>query len=219
LHIVAGWITGLEIQQEPRLYLWGLSISEDTFQPWDLLIAARKRFESNLPVQRPPTEPDIALYLPGYYLILIEAKFTSPNPFYVDGPRRTPTSLTKDELMDLYQDPALHMLDVENARQAERVYYQLWRNMVFAEWMARAGHGGTQAYVANLTKDGQEEESCKHFRELMKPECAGRLVHVTWEDLYTKITASAGLSRLRRYLESKTAGLIQAFDFTGKAIV
>ena len=87
LHTVAGWITGLEIQEEPP-YLWGLSISDDAFQPWDLLLAARERFESNLPVKRPPTEPDIALYLPGYYLILIEAKFTSSNPFYVDGPPR-----------------------------------------------------------------------------------------------------------------------------------
>src|SRR5438094_81658 len=64
LHVVARWITGMEIELEPRLYLWGLSISDETFEPWDLLIAARKQFESNLPVVRPPTEPDIALYLP-----------------------------------------------------------------------------------------------------------------------------------------------------------
>src|SRR5208282_1292283 len=84
--------------------------------PWDLLIAARQRFEANLPVNRPWTEPDIALYLPGRYLILIEAKFTSPNPAYENGPQKDPKSLTKDELLDIYQDSALTILDVERTR-------------------------------------------------------------------------------------------------------
>jgi hypothetical protein len=150
LHVVARLITGLDIQQEPHLYLWGLSISDHTFKPWELLIAARERFESNLPVERPLTEPDIALYLPRYYLILIEAKFTSPNPFYIDGPRRDGCSLTKSELLEIYQDSALRMLDMEKARRAERVYYQLWRNMVFAEWMARYADQGLQANPFNM---------------------------------------------------------------------
>ena len=77
LHQVASLITGLRILDEPQLYLWGLSASDDSFQPWNLLIAARERFESNLPIERPLTEPDIALYLPGKYLILIEAKLSS----------------------------------------------------------------------------------------------------------------------------------------------
>ena len=89
LHDVAAWITGVTFPEEPRLYLWGISLDGDLFQPWDLLIAARRRFEQNLPVDRPLTEPDIALHLPGRYLILIEAKFTSPNTFYTSGPRGT----------------------------------------------------------------------------------------------------------------------------------
>ena len=121
LHLVAGWITGLEILAEPRLYLWGLSISDETFEPWEMLIEAREHFESHLPVKRPQTEPDIALYLPGRYLILIEAKFTSPNTFYSDGPRRDARSLTKNELLDIYQDPALQMLDVEKAAGRARL--------------------------------------------------------------------------------------------------
>ena len=213
LHVVAGRITGLDIQQEPRLYLWGVSISDDSFQPWDLLIAARDRFERNLPVQRPPTEPDIALYLPGHYLILIEAKFTSPNPFYTDGPRRDARSLTKDELLDIYQDPDLHILDVEAARRAKRVYYQLWRNVVFAEWMARAANAGTVAYVANLTREGQERDNCEEFQRLMNADSVARLVHLSWEDIYRRATQSPVVSRMRRYLETKTAGLRPAFNF------
>jgi hypothetical protein len=213
LHVVAQLITGQEVSAEPYLYLWGLSISDETFKPWDLLLAARERFESNLPVERPKTEPDIALYLPGHYLILIEAKFTSPNPFYTDGPRRDTKSLTKNELLDIYQDAALQILDVQNARQAERVYYQLWRNMIFAEWMALAEGCGTSAYHANLTRAGNEDESCEHFRGLINLEFAGRFVHLSWEEIYLRSTDSPELSRLRGYIEAKTAGLLQSFSF------
>ncbi len=217
LHVVAKWITGLDIQQEPHLYLWGLSISDETFKPWDLLIAARERFESNLPVQRPPTEPDIALYLPGYYLILIEAKFTSYNPFYTNGPRRDACSLTKQELLDIYQDSALHMLDLQAGLRAERVYYQLWRNVIFAEWMGREAQPGTVAYVANLTRDGQDRDSFGQFQGLMSPGSSGRFVHLSWEDPYGRMTQSPGLTKMRRYLQTKTAGLRQIFSLQGHA--
>jgi hypothetical protein len=212
LHVVARWVTGLDIEIEPHLYLWGICLTGDTFEPWDLLFKARERFESNLPVDRPQTEPDIALYLPGYYLILIEAKFTSPNPFYVDGPRRDAKSLTKNELLDIYQDADLQMLDVQKARRAERVYYQLWRNMVFAEWMAHRVDRGVLSYFANLTRVGEENESCGSFREQVRPDYAGRFAHIPWEDICDLCTPEhRQLWQLRRYLETKTAGLVQAF--------
>jgi hypothetical protein len=211
LHVVARMITALEIREEPRLYLWGLSISDDKFEPWDLLIAARQRFESNLPVERPLTEPDIALYLPGYYLILIEAKFTSANPFYTDGPRRNPHSLTKDELLDIFQDPSLQMLDVSKARRADRVYSQLWRNMVFTEWIAGSAGHGTRAYVSNLTKGGQDGPSHEQFHRLMKPDSSARFVPLWWEQIFFRMTEPQGLARVRQYLINKSAGLLPAF--------
>ncbi len=214
LNVLAEQITGRAIRAEPKLYLWGLSLTDNTLELWDLLKAARKRFESNLPVERPLTEPDIALHLPGYYLILIEAKFTSSNPFYVDGPRKDAKSLTKDELLDIYQDSALYILDVEKARRAERVYYQLWRNMVFAEWMALADGKGTQAYHANLTMAGEENESCEHFNRLINLLFDGRFVHLSWQEICFLITESPEFSGLRRYLETKTTGLVRVFTFS-----
>ena len=212
LREVAAWLTGLVIPEEPRLYLWGLRVDEDSVVPWDLLIQARERFEQNLPVNRPLTEPDIALHLPGRYLILIEAKFTSPNPFYTNGPRKNPKSLTKGELIEIYQDPALKILDVAKATRAGQVHYQLWRNMVFAEWMALADGPGTRAYHASLTRLGQERESCDRFRELLRPGFAGRFVHRTWEEIDDLWAARLPeLSRLHHYLETKTAGLVPAF--------
>lgn len=210
LHHVANRITGLDILDEPYLFLWGICLTEDTFEPWDLLIAARKRFESNLPVKRPLTEPDIALYLPGQYLILIEAKFTSPNPYYTDGPRKDPTSLTKKELLDIYQSPELYFLDVEAARASDRVHYQLWRNMVFAEWMGRQD-GKTQPFHASLTKAGKDEPGCKQFGSLLCPSVSTCFVPLSWNAVTCTLHATAKCSLLTAYLHGKTA-LLRAAD-------
>jgi hypothetical protein len=212
LHEIARWITGQDIPTEPFLFLWGIGLHQDTFKPWDLLIEARERFESNLPVSRPLTEPDIALLLPGRYLVLIEAKFTSPNTFYTNGPRKDASSLTKAELLNLYRDRDLRILDWEMAMASERVYYQLWRNMVFAEWMAGRDQKSTRAYHVSLTRAGSENDSCDHFREMVRPEYRDRFVHIAWEDIYYQCARdNRRLERLQRYLETKTAGLKRAF--------
>jgi hypothetical protein len=84
--------------------------------------------------------------------------------------------------------------------------------VVFAEWMARAAGPGTLAYVANLTRVGQDRESCSEFRGLMKSAAAGRFARLTWEDLYVRSAEFPTVSRLCQYLETKTAGLIRAFN-------
>ena len=117
---LAGAITGDPCTAEPFLYLWGICLSDDAFDPMELLIAARKRFESTLPVDRPYTEPDIMLHLPGRYLILIEAKFTSPNTIYARRPRKDAQSLTLDELLEIYHDPSLQILDYAKQRLPPR---------------------------------------------------------------------------------------------------
>ena len=207
-------VTGIRTDAEPDLYLWGLKLTDDAVAPWDLLVAARERFESNLPVDRPLTEPDIALHLPGRYLVLIEAKFTSPNPSYAAGPRKDARSLTKDELLRIYHDPGLAILDRPRAVEAYRVHYQLWRNTVFAEWMAKLDDRRTQAFHANLTRTGEEIVSCAEFRSLLNPDATDRFVHIAWEDLH-RLT-SRGLhdpvaARLDRYLRTKTTRLRPAF--------
>ena len=52
--------------EEPHLYLWGIRVDDDSFEPWDLLIAARQRFESHLP--EPPWRRRWARKLPRYGL-------------------------------------------------------------------------------------------------------------------------------------------------------
>jgi hypothetical protein len=208
-------ITGDTSPLEPLLFLWGICLTDDAFDAWDLLVAARERFESDLPVVRPLTEPDIMLWLPGRYLILIEAKFTSPNMTYERGPRKDTQSLTLDELLEIYHDPTLHILDHEQARSASQVYYQLWRNMFFSEWMAREDHPATKAYHVNLVRRGYEKESAAEFHGLVKPEFKDRFQRITWEQIHHIYAADPRLSTLSRYLETKTAGLVRAFRMEG----
>jgi hypothetical protein len=212
LATVASQLLGETSTQPPRLYLWGIRVDDDSFQPWDLLIAARQQFESNLPVNRPYTEPDIALYLPSQYLVLIEAKFTSPNPVYEQGPRKDSQSLTLAELLNIYWHPALRSLNHPLARTRPRVHYQLWRNMVFAEWMAKADGSGVRPYHLNLVRERSELQSTGEFAELLRPDFRDRFRRVTWESLVASLEAASehGL-HLRQYVRNKTACLRAAF--------
>ncbi len=207
---VAELLIGESHAEQPRLYLWGIRVDDDSFEPWDLLIAARERFESHLPVQRPQTEPDIALHLPGRYLVLIEAKFTSPNPVYERGPRKDPQSLTLDELLDIYWDPTLRILDYEKAKRQPRIHYQLWRNMVFAEWMARLEGPATVAYHVNLVRATAAIGDSAAFKHLVRPRSKGRFSRRTWEAVQHSCLQHVKNSS-HEFLSQKTANLRPAF--------
>jgi hypothetical protein len=214
LNYIGRLITGLDIEEEPQLYLWGLNLTDDSCRPWDLLQAARERFERRLPVKRPLTEPDAAIFLPGHYLILNEIKLCSPNPVYRDGPRKNAQSLTKKELLNIYSDLACQMLDMEKAQAADAVAYQMFRNFQFSSWMAYHAEPGTQAYFANLVRRGYELHTFQQFSELVRPEYRGRVSQIHWEDMFVLAGLAGGkLLRLQEYLLTKTVNLQLAFDF------
>jgi len=202
---------GEESPKKPDLYLWGIRINDGSFQGWDLLDRARQRFESRLPVRRPYTEPDIALHLPGYYLILIEAKFGSPNTTYVPGDRHEAQDLTFAELLGIYHDPELRILDHGLALRQSQIHYQLWRNLVFAEWMAAIEGTRTRAYHVNLVREGYETEAAETFGRLVRPEFRTRFHQWTWEALYRGFCQRPEMARCARYLENKTYALRPAF--------
>ena len=204
--------TGESHTTEPQLFLWGIRLTADAFDAWPLLIAARKRFESNLPVDRPQTEPDIALHLPGKYLILIEAKFTSPNTYYKRGPRKDKSSLTLDELLSLYDEPQHEILNREAAAAVDRIFYQLWRNTVFAEWMAQFDGPYTKAYHLNLVRTGYERETAMEFARLITPGFEDRFNQITWEQIFAWSSGDERLTTMSQYLRTKTAGLTKAFN-------
>ena len=203
-------LIGDQYDEEPHLYLWGIRVSDDLFEPWDLLVAARDRFESNLPVDRPLTEPDIALHLPGKYLVLIEAKFTSPNGWYRQGVRQNDMDLTLEELLDIYSGEEIRLLNTDLAQQCEQIPYQLWRNTVFADWMASQDSPQTKPYHVNLVREGYEHESQEAFVTLLNEPYEDRFRPETWEAIYGWLAASSFCDRLRHYMEQKTANLVKA---------
>lgn len=212
LGALAAKVFGLPTDIEPDLYLWGINLNDDSFSFWELLRKARSRFESNLPVERPLTEPDIMLHVPGQYLALIEAKFTSENGVYFCGRRATPQSLTTEELVSIYSDETHQLLNIKEAKKRQRIHYQLWRNTVFAEWIARQDHEKSQAYQINLVRAGQDEDSASEFHGLVSEGFQNRFRQVTWEQIYKYAeTQRPKLIGLCRYMHEKTANLQKAF--------
>lgn len=192
----------------PDLYLWGINM--DSYQPWDLLIMARQRFESNLPVERPLTEPDIAIHVPGELILLIEAKFTSTNPFYGRGKRANAQSLTLDELVSIYQAKEVQSLDLPKAEEAVRIHYQLWRNLVFAEWMATMDSTSTQFQVLNLVCQESENQSLPEFCQLLQQPSLSPVKRIEWESIHAW-ARQRNLDPLDQYMEQKTSALKPAF--------
>lgn len=205
--------TGHKPTREPRLFLWGLELKPDMVEPWSLLIAARNRFERDLPVDRPKTEPDIALYVPGEILLLIEAKFTSRNPIYRRDHRKL-LDLTLGQLIQIYQWPEMRLLDVQEASRRDVIHYQLWRNLIFADFMAQQDSPDTLCCVANLVRDGLEAEVCEPMLTLMPADYRSHFEQVTWEQLFT-IAEKAGALDLCRYMLNKTARLKPALKLGG----
>jgi len=215
LHRVVQLVTGQRCAEEPQLFLWGLKINKTTVEPWDLLVAARERFESDLPVCRPQTEPDVGLLIHGHLLILLEAKFTSGNTIYQSDATNKLFDMTIGQLVTIYRDNSLKMMDDGAARQRRSLNEQLWRNAVLAEWMARQDSARTEAYVCNLVREGYEDQVCEAFLTLMRPESRGNFEQLTWETVHqTVATDRRQMPALCRYLEQKTARLKPAFRLT-----
>jgi hypothetical protein len=95
---------------------------------------------------------------------------------------------------------------------ASQVHYQLWRNMTFSEWMAREDHPQTKAFHVNLVRKGFEKASAAEFQRLLNPAFRDRFRRLTWEGIYRFFAGDPALETMRRYLETKTAGLVRAFN-------
>ncbi|MEM9109137.1 MAG: hypothetical protein AAGC72_03865 [Planctomycetota bacterium] len=202
-------VTGMKPSSEPKLFLWGLELHNKSVTPWQHLIEARERFESDLPVQRPMTEPDIGLWVPGQVTLLIEAKFCSSNPTYrID--RTKLLDLTLGQLLQIYQWDGMKLLSLKEARRREELHYQLWRNLCFSEHMAGLDSSSTQPYVANLVREGYEADVCEPVLTMMNAEYRDRFEQITWEQMH-RIAVDAGIHDLCRYMEQKTARLKPAF--------
>jgi hypothetical protein len=190
---------------EPELYLWGNRIDTDCI-PWASLNEVRKKLEESMAI---PTEPDIILRIPGQAIVVIEAKFGSPNGSLA-GKRRRFGSVT--EFLKRYRckegatDPLNRKWISEQADN--RVREQLCRNIIFAHWLTSELE---QPFVINLVR-----RKATNDEELFRQHLAQNEVrfHVRmWEDLFNlPIIKSEQASVLRRYLRNKTLNLLPAFE-------
>ena len=83
--------------------------------------------------------------------------------------------------------------------------------MTFSEWMAREDHPRTKAFHVNLVRRGYERASAAEFAALLNPALRDRFRRLTWEGVYRFFAGNPALDTMRRYLQTKTAGLVPAF--------
>jgi hypothetical protein len=143
LAALAQRLSRIESNGEPELYLWGLRVSLDDPgipKPFDALCEARNVFESD--IVKYQTEPDIMMYAPGKFLVLIEAKFMSNNP----------KSKTPAEILNRYRADRLPPDSLCVPTTETPLFSQLYRNLVFAIWMAAKLN--VEWRLINLTRKG-----------------------------------------------------------------
>jgi hypothetical protein len=210
LHRVVELITGETTAREPRMFLWGIEVGGEAIKPWSLLQKARQYLEADLlPVGRPQTEPDIALWEPGRYLINIEAKLASPNSFLVHDKTKL-LDLTLGQFVQIYSKGASRLLDWDEARSRDRLPGQLIRNLRFADLQALMDSDDTEPYVVNLVREGYEHEICEPVLTLLHADHRGRFERLTWETIYG-LARTHSLQPLCQYMENKTVRLKRAF--------
>ncbi len=213
----------VDTNEEPELYLWGLKVSLDGPVPndqFDALCAARKVFECG--ISQFLTEPDIMMYVPKRFLILIEAKFTSSNtttkPDGNDVPDEKPKS--REGILRRYSADRLPTGSLRTPTKDTPLFSQLYRNLVFAIHMAK--ELDVQWGLVNLTskhlpsKRASEKMSADltTFADaVLPPESRQRFVPYTWEQLFRDhVEGKDDLHELATYLRLKSANRGKAFD-------
>ena len=198
-------LSGLEPISEPELYLWGVQIGVPAPHLWPRLAEVRGILEPRI---RIPTEPDIVLRVPGQALVLVEAKFGSPNS-------PLPKKMTVDEFLGRYRSPdgAVDRLDRNwiSRQLPGDILAQLCRNVVFAQRLAAEGE---TPMVVNLVRQNEEAGVVERFAPHLAHDRPVGFRRATWEGLYRLPLMSGGdAAPLRRYFENKTSKLKKAFTF------
>ena len=198
-------LTGECATDEPELYMWGNRIGADIGK-WQGLLDVRKQLEGDLNL---PTEPDIMLRVPGQAVVLIEAKFGSPNSSLDKKVGRFGSA---ENFLKRYRckPGGAGVLNTKwiSEQTSDRILEQLCRNAVFAHWLALEGE---QAFVINLvTRRARNDELA--FRQHLAGD--GVRFHVrNWENLVgLQAIQTEQASILHSYLRNKTLNLLPAFD-------
>ncbi len=199
--------TGCRARAEPQLFFWGMEVWPD-FRPgtWGRLSDARAEFREA--GSRIPTEPDIAIRVAGQALVLIEAKFGSPN-----GTLEHKRDITVAKFVERYCSSTSEGGPFDRkaigGMRPDEVLEQLCRNVAFANYMAT---GGEEAFVVNLVRAEAETDVKERMQRHLSTRSRVRFRRITWEDLARLPSLQHDeAANLRSYVRTKTLRLRPAF--------
>jgi hypothetical protein len=174
------------------------------------LIKARGQFERG--IHKMLTEPDVMLYCPGQCLIVIEAKFMSGNSIAKIDAQDVPNEKPKSRaaILSRYSVDNLPPIPLMTDHLVEPFFSQLYRNLVFAIWMAR--ELDVEWRLVNLVSQLHHHESdpTPFIHSLLPLAFQKRFVRYDWERLFRDhISNSPDLGDLAEYLRYKSANCVQ----------
>jgi hypothetical protein len=217
-------LTGISMKGEPELYLWGLKVGlNDSSKPilFSPLKCARDQFEKG--VAKFLTEPDVILFVPGQLLVLVEAKFTSGNTI-ASGEASDDVSGAKPKsregVLKRYATAGLPGEPLLLPSSLVAFYSQLYRNLVFASYMAN--NLSIEWALINLVcekqfrqnqKKIQYQDPTQSIRTFLPDKSRDQFLLYTWERLYADhVAKSAELKDLAEYMYNKSANNIKALS-------
>jgi len=201
-------LTGIEVDAEPELYLWGVKIPNEEPRVWANLEEARLALKEGA---RWPTEPDIILRVPGRALVLAEAKFGSRNGTMLGNEERFGDVA---EFLERYPCVEAKVDPLKRAWIAEQppgqVLQQLVRNVIFAQRLAEEGES---QFVVNLVRATEEREVGERLAAHLAADSPVCFRRCTWEGLFLlPLLSREDAKPLRHYLENKANRLAKAFE-------
>lgn len=206
LSILFEKLTGLKPNSEPELFFWGNRIKSSSTVEWAELKNIREKLEADF---RIPTEPDIAIVVPGQAVILIEAKFGSKNP--VLGRKENYEDYKDDFINRYWSDP--DPLIRENINQ--HTLDQLCRNAIFLVWLSNA-YKAENKFLFNLVRSCDESNVENEMSKVLKQGII-TFKRKTWEDLFLIVCElGESLKPVQEYFKNKTYCLKKAFSLQEK---
>jgi hypothetical protein len=198
LSAAASLLTGLELDGEPELIVWGHRLGQTTVEPVAELKTTLDQLEHTGGQQ---TEPDIILRIPSWGWIFVEAKLGSPPSTYKGRPDKLEGWKKRYAKPDLFNGAKLMAVD------PERFPEQLLRNVAVAHAVARGEHVAVVALVRQTYA-----EAVANWADDYLADKSVITRSATWEQIYALTEDVQELSDLRDYLADKSVNLRKAFE-------
>jgi hypothetical protein len=190
-------ITGVELDGEPELIVWGHRVGATSVEPAIELKATLVQLEGTVGQQ---TEPDIILRIPRWGWIFIEAKLSSPTSTYKGHHGKLKTWKQRYAGSGLFDPAGLEAADPDTFPE------QLLRNVAVAYTLAAGEHVAVVALVRRNYGAAVADWADYVAGESIITRSA------TWEQLYRLTDRDQELADLRAYLADKSVNLRRAFD-------